>query len=97
MLKEKLTKAYRVYNFVIEFDESVFSTDNCILICKICNVKVTSEKHFTITQHLKTDKQIISKTSVENKNTNNVQQLITNCNPKLSKFSLDLCKTTICK
>ena len=48
MPKEKSTKAYRLRNFVIEFGESVFSTDNLILFCKICNVKVASEKRFNI-------------------------------------------------
>jgi len=31
--KEKSTKAYCSRNFVLDFGESVFSTDNCILSC----------------------------------------------------------------
>lgn len=48
MPKEKSTKSYRLGNFVTEFGESVFSTDNMILFCKICNVKVSSEKRFSV-------------------------------------------------
>jgi hypothetical protein len=89
MPKEISTKSYRLHNFVIEFGESVFSTDNFILVCKICNVNVTSEKHFSIIQNL-THQKI---THIENKKTNNLQQLVANCNPKLLKFNSDLCKT----
>lgn len=95
MPKEKSTKAYRLRNFVIEFGESVFSTDNLILFCKICNVKVASEKRFSIIQHLKTDKHIRSAARLENNKTNNVQQLVTNQKSKLSEFNSDLCKTLL--
>ncbi|KAL4142184.1 hypothetical protein QTP88_004693 [Uroleucon formosanum] len=93
MPKEKSTKAYRLRNFVIEFGESVFSTDNFILFCKICDLKVASEKRFSIIQHLKTDKHIRSAARLENNKTNNVQQLVTN--QKLSEFNSDLCKTLL--
>jgi len=87
MPKEKSTKAYRLRNFVIEFGESAFSTDNLILFCKICNVKVARRtKRLSIIQHLKTDKHIRSAARLDNK-TNNVQQLVTNQNSKLSEFN----------
>ncbi|KAL4113091.1 hypothetical protein QTP88_016779 [Uroleucon formosanum] len=95
MPKEKSTKAYRLRNFVIEFGESVFSMDNLILFCKICNLKVASEKRFSIIQHLKTDKHIRSTARLENSKTNNVQQLVTNQKSKLSEFNSELCKTLL--
>ncbi|KAF0723495.1 Uncharacterized protein FWK35_00031639 [Aphis craccivora] len=95
MPKEKSTKAYRLRDFVIEFGESVFSMDNLILFCKICNVKVASEKRFSIIQHLKTDKHIRSAARLEKNKTNNVQQLVTNQKSKLSEFNSDLCKTLL--
>lgn len=60
MPKEKSTNVYRLRNFVVELGESVFSTDNFILFCNICNVKLMSEKCFSVIQHLKTDKYIKS-------------------------------------
>lgn len=93
MPKEKSTKSYRLRNFVTEFGESVFSTDNMILFCKICNVKVSSEKRFSVVQHLKTDKHIRSTARLEHKGANHVQQLVTN--PKLSEFNAELCKALL--
>jgi hypothetical protein len=37
--------------FVKEFGEKYFTTDGIILFCKLCEVKVTAEKRFTVQQH----------------------------------------------
>lgn len=92
VISKKSTKIHRLCNFVIEFVESIFSTVNIFLFWKICNLKVASEKRFSVVQHLKTDKHIRSSARLENKETNNVQQLVRNQNTKLSEFNLDLCK-----
>jgi len=89
MPNKKSTKAYRLYDFANKFGESVFSTNNLILFCKICNVKVAIKKYIII-QHLKTDKHIRSAARLENKKLNNEQQLVNN--PKLSEFYSALCK-----
>lgn len=51
MSKEKSIKTYRLCNFVVELGESVFPTDNFILFCKICNVKVASENVLVSSKH----------------------------------------------
>jgi len=58
-------------------------------------VKVASTKRFSIIRHLKNDKHIRSAARLENNKTNNVQQLVTNHNSKLSKFNSDLCQTML--
>jgi hypothetical protein len=34
----------------------IFSTDNNILYCKVCNKKISSEKRFSVIQHIATEK-----------------------------------------
>lgn len=40
MAKEKTITSYRLSDFLDKFGESVFSMDNFILFCEICNAKV---------------------------------------------------------
>lgn len=58
MPKVKPSSSLRLRAYINEFGEDVFSTDGKILFCKICSVKVASEKKFTITQHLSRDKHV---------------------------------------
>jgi len=52
-------KAYdRLNNFVKEFGETIFLADKSVLFCKICDIKVSAEKRFTVIQHIKTAKHI---------------------------------------
>lgn len=44
--------------YVREFGENVFSTDGNILFCKVCEIKVTAEKNFTVTHHMRRDKHL---------------------------------------
>jgi len=46
----------RLRGFVKEFGGKYFTTDGIILFCKLCEVKVTAEKHFTVQQHCNTAK-----------------------------------------
>jgi hypothetical protein len=46
----------RLRGFVKEFGEKYFTTDGIILFCKLCEVKVTAEKRFTVQQHCNTAK-----------------------------------------
>lgn len=56
MPKEKKTTSSRLQSYVTEFGTEIFSTDNNILFCKVCNTKVSSEKRFSITQHIAAEK-----------------------------------------
>lgn len=56
MPKEKHTVASRLQHLVAEFGADIFSTDNKVMICKVCEIKISSEKRFSITQHITSDK-----------------------------------------
>ncbi|KAF0753067.1 CGG triplet repeat-binding protein 1, partial [Aphis craccivora] len=56
MPKEKKTTSSRLQSYVTEFGTEIFSTDNKILFCKVCNTKVSSEKRFSINQHIAAEK-----------------------------------------
>jgi hypothetical protein len=56
MPKLKCSDIVRLRGFVKEFGEKYFTTDEIILFCKLCEVKVTAEKHFTVQQHCNTGK-----------------------------------------
>jgi len=46
----------RLRGFVKEFGEKYFTTDRKMLLCKLCEVKVTAEKRFTVQQYCNTAK-----------------------------------------
>jgi hypothetical protein len=48
----------RLRGFVKNFGEKYFTTEWIILFCKLCSVKVTAEKRFTIQQYCNTAKHI---------------------------------------
>lgn len=85
------------YKYVKQFGEDTFSTDGTILYCKICEVKVSAEKKFTVTQHIKTNKheRLLARRETRN-STENKQQLISLQPNKKSVFSHDLCKAMMC-
>jgi hypothetical protein len=56
MPKVKCSDSVRLRGFVKEFGEKYFTTDGIILFCKLCEVKVTAEKRFTVQQHWYTAK-----------------------------------------
>ena len=56
MPKLKCSDSVRLRGFVKEFDEKCFTADVIILFCKLCKVKVTADKRFTVQQHCNTAK-----------------------------------------
>jgi len=58
MPKEKQSVPSRLQNFVSEFGAEFFSTDSKVLICKVCETKVSSEKRFSISQHVISNKHV---------------------------------------
>jgi len=51
MPKVKCSDSVRLRGFVKEFGGKYFTTNGKILFCKLCEVKVTDEKRFTVQQH----------------------------------------------
>jgi hypothetical protein len=56
MPKVKCSDSVRLRGFVKEFGEKYFTTDGKIFFCKLCEVKVTAQKRFTVQQHCNTAK-----------------------------------------
>jgi len=58
MPKVKCSSTARLHKFVSEFGEDVFSTDGLVILCKISEVKIASEKKFTLKQHIASGKHV---------------------------------------
>ena len=56
MPKVKTSTSAKLKQFVSEYGDTVFSSDGTILYCKICEVKVSAEKRFTVEQHVNREK-----------------------------------------
>ena len=56
MPKVKCSSSAKLRGFIKEFGDKYFSTDGEILFCKMCEVKVTADKRFTVQQHCNTVK-----------------------------------------
>ena len=59
MPKSKPLFSSTLRKYVNEFGADIFSTDGTILYCKVCEVRVSAEKKFTIQQHVATNKHIV--------------------------------------
>jgi len=54
MPKIKPTISIVVKNYVLEFGEDLFSCDESVLFCKLCDTKVNAERRYTVTHHIET-------------------------------------------
>lgn len=52
MSKPKLKAYNRINDFVNEFGNTIFLADKSVLHCKICYIKVSAEKRFTVIHHI---------------------------------------------
>lgn len=95
MPKTKQSATNRLNSFVLEYGTDIFKTDGSILFCKLCEVKVNSDRKFVVTQHVNTEKhkRAVIRKNEKNKNSE-IQQLVTNT-PKKCLFSHDLCKALL--
>lgn len=46
----------RLRSYGREFGENMFSVDGQIVLCKLCEVRVSYDKRYLITQHIKIEK-----------------------------------------
>lgn len=58
MPKVKQSRQSFLRQLVTEFGDSVFTTDGSVLFCKLCEVKVSVEKRFTVQQHIRREKHL---------------------------------------
>lgn len=91
-IKPSMTSVLSKY--VSEFGENVFSNDGSILFCKLCEIRVSANRRYIVTQHLKTEKHIRAINRNKNETTSKVQQQLT-LSSKKSTFSKDLCKALL--
>lgn len=94
MPKEKQITSSRLQSYVNEFGTGIFSTDRKILFCKVCNTKISSEKRFSVTQHIATEKHRTAAKHAEEKKNKTQQFLFQNSSSK-SSFKNDLCKAML--
>jgi len=88
-------KAYdRLNNFVKEFGETIFLADKFVLFCKICDIKVSAEKIFTVIQHIKTAKHIQGLNRLHLKPTK-TQLLVSTSFSEKNDFNKDLSKAML--
>jgi hypothetical protein len=88
MPKTKQSAKNRLNSFVLEYGTDKFKTDGSILFCKLCEVKVNSDRKFVVTQHINTEKHKRAIIRKNEKNTNSeIQQLVTNTPKKVSFFT----------
>jgi hypothetical protein len=52
MPKIKPTISTVLKKYVLEFGENVFSCDESVLFCKLCETKVNAERSYTVTQRI---------------------------------------------
>ncbi|KAF0688848.1 CGG triplet repeat-binding protein 1-like, partial [Aphis craccivora] len=62
----------------ISENEDVFSTDNQILFCKLCDIRVNLNKRFTVNQHLKTAKHLRAVNRLKTNAIKTKQNLVSN-------------------
>lgn len=90
----KQTTSVLVKKYIAEFGSNVFSSDQNVLFCNFCETKVSVEKRFIVTQHLKTEKHKRAAKRAENHpGTSKIltQRFIMDTTKK-SIFSHDLCE-----
>lgn len=84
----------RICSYVAEFGENIFASDGGVLFCKMCEIKVNSDKRFCVTQHIKTEKHARAVNRKAKKNSL-TQPLITTPSSRKSDFNKDLCKALL--
>lgn len=92
----KITNDTRMKQYITEFGDDVFSSDGSILFCKFCETKISTDRRYLVTQHLKTEKHKVAKKRKQHQMKNKSQQLVfTALSSKKSSFNHDLCHTLL--
>ncbi|KAF0764859.1 Uncharacterized protein FWK35_00006777 [Aphis craccivora] len=93
--KKKKSQISWLKIFILEFGDNVFSTDERVLFCKICEIKVEYERRSSVIQHILTVKHVKMIKQKEMFNTR-TQKMITQINTtKKSTLNMDLCKALL--
>jgi len=70
--------------------EKAFSNDGSVLFCKLCEIRVSADQIYIVTQHVKTDKHLSPSNRHQNATTSKVQQQHA-LYPRKSMFFENLC------
>ena len=60
---------------MLEFEEDVFSCDESVLFCKLCETKVSAKRRYTVTHHIETakHKRAVNRKNITRKSTSQLQ------------------------
>jgi hypothetical protein len=97
MPKVKQSLLNRLQTYINEFGSNIFSIDSCVLFCKVCEIKVDSDKKFNVSQNLKSDKNIKNLVRYEHQINRKQQQLLTSTTTRKSSFNKNLCDSCLKK
>lgn len=95
MPKLKTSNSAKLKQFVSEYGDTVFSSDGTILYCKICEVKVSAEKRFTVDQHVNREKHKRGIQAGERKKQQMLLGQCTSANSANSVFYEELCQAFV--
>lgn len=95
MPKAKESTTSRLKSIVLEYGTNIFKTNGTILFCKLCEVKVNSDRKFVVTQHVNTEKHKRTAIRKNEKNTDTEVQQLVIITPKKCLFSHHLCKALL--
>jgi len=76
MQKVQQSSSGRLQSYISEFKD-ILSSDGHILFCKLCEIKIVSEKRFNVIQHLTNIIKQLSEKKIKKKVS---QQLVSNIN-----------------
>jgi len=97
MPKAKSSVSSRLHSYVNEYGNNIFSSDGEVLFCKVCNVKVSALKRFTVEQHISREKHTRGVERQKESEKPKTQLLLTDTSitSKKSSFNLELCQTLL--
>jgi len=97
MPKAKSSVSSRLHSYVNEYGNNIFSSDGEVLFCKVCNVKVSALKRFTVEQHISREKHTQGVERQKESEKPKTQLLLTDTSitSKKSSFNLELCRTLL--
>lgn len=91
MPKEKQSVCGRLRSYVTEFGSDTFSIVANSLFCKVCEIRISSEKKFNVSQHISTVKHQKALKRQKDQEQKKKQTLLTSL-PTKSEFNTDLCE-----
>lgn len=93
----KVTNNTRILQYITEFGKNVFLIDGNILFCKFCETKLSTDRRYLVTRHLKTEKHKTSRKRKQNQIKSKSHKLVSSAmtSKKSLVFNHELCDTLL--